>query len=201
MLHLIRNVWGKLGTLTIIFMLLAASISSGSAFAAASSSTTSNTTRVSVHDPSIYYDSSTNKYYVFGSHLAQASSTDLRNWSYVGTQGYANRSLYAPSTFEGYYYIKNKNSGLYLDVADGSAADGTNIRQWSYNGSDAQKFRIVHHSNGDYYILTANSSYKSSIDVNGGSPPMAPTLSNGHTGAVPCNCSGFSRMRMERSLS
>ncbi|KFM93542.1 beta-xylosidase [Paenibacillus macerans] len=170
MLHLIRNVWGKLGTLTIIFMLLAASISSGSAFAAASSSTTSNTTRVSVHDPSIYYDSSTNKYYVFGSHLAQASSTDLRNWSYVGTQGYANRSLYAPSTFEGYYYIKNKNSGLYLDVADGSAADGTNIRQWSYNGSDAQKFRIVHHSNGDYYILTANSSYKSSIDVNGGSP-------------------------------
>ncbi|WP_218571218.1 RICIN domain-containing protein [Paenibacillus oralis] len=169
MMHLIRNVWGKLGTLTIIFVLLAASISSGSAFAAASSSTTSNTTRVSVHDPSIYYDSSTNKYYVFGSHLAQAGSTDLRNWSNVGTQGYTNRSLYAPSTFEGYYYIKNKNSGLYLDVADGAAADGTNIRQWSYNGSDAQKFRIMHHSNGDYYILTANSSYKSSIDVNSGS--------------------------------
>lgn len=169
MMHFIGNVWGKLSMLTLIFVFLAATIGAPSALGAASSSTTSNTTRVSVHDPSIYYDSSTNRYYVFGSHLAQANSTDLRNWSHVGTQGYTNRTLYAPSTFEGYYYIKNKNSGLYLDVADGSAADGTNIRQWSYNGSDAQKFRIVHHSNGDYFILTANSSYQSSIDVNSGS--------------------------------
>ncbi|WP_342421516.1 RICIN domain-containing protein [Paenibacillus sp. FSL E2-0178] len=159
----------KIVILTIVFALLTVIVGSGSIFGAAGSSTTSNTTRVSVHDPSISYDASTNKYYIFGSHLAQASSTDLRNWSYMGTQGYTNTSLYAPSTFEGYYYIKNKNSGLYLDVVNGSATDGTNIQQWSYNGSDAQKFRIMYYGNGDYYILTGNTAYASGIDVFEGS--------------------------------
>ncbi len=34
--------------------------------------------RVSVHDPSVVYDNGT--YYIFGSHMAWAKSTDLRNW-------------------------------------------------------------------------------------------------------------------------
>ncbi|MDE6919510.1 MAG: hypothetical protein K2P89_06385, partial [Lachnospiraceae bacterium] len=34
--------------------------------------------RVSVHDPSVIYDNGT--YYIFGSHMAWAKSTDLRNW-------------------------------------------------------------------------------------------------------------------------
>lgn len=34
--------------------------------------------RVSVHDPSVAYDNGT--YYIFGSHMAWAKSTDLRNW-------------------------------------------------------------------------------------------------------------------------
>jgi len=170
MTKLIQQKWSKkLFILAVIFTLLVVNASSGIAYGAASSSTTSTTTRVSVHDPSIYYDSPTNQYYVFGSHLAQASSTDLRNWSSLGAQGYTNTSLYGALTFEGYYYIKNKNSGLYLDVVNGSAADGTNIQQWSYNGSDAQKFKIVYYGSGDYYLLTGNSSYKSSIDVSTGS--------------------------------
>ncbi|GIP17689.1 hypothetical protein J40TS1_33310 [Paenibacillus montaniterrae] len=165
-----QKLWStKLIAAVVIFAMLAALVGSSSAYGAASSSSTANTTRVSVHDPSVYYDASTNRYYIFGSHLAQASSTDLRNWSYLGTQGYTNSSLYAASTFEGYYYIKNRNSGLYLDVENGSSSDGTNIRQWTYNGSDAQKFRIRHYGNGDYYILTANSSYNSALDVNSGS--------------------------------
>lgn len=167
LIHKMRS--HKIIILTIVFALLTVIVGSGSIFGAASSSTTSNTTRVSVHDPSISYDASTNKYYILGSHLAQASSTDLRNWSYMGTQGYTNTSLYAPSTFEGYYYIKNKNSGLYLDVVNGSATDGTNIQQWSYNGSDAQKFRIMYYGSGDYYILTGNTAYASGIDVFEGS--------------------------------
>ncbi|MBP3339324.1 MAG: family 43 glycosylhydrolase [Lachnospiraceae bacterium] len=36
--------------------------------------------RVSVHDPSIVKDPKTGTYYVFGSHLAWAKSTDLVNW-------------------------------------------------------------------------------------------------------------------------
>ncbi|HWT76129.1 MAG TPA: RICIN domain-containing protein [Mobilitalea sp.] len=135
---------------------------------AASSSTTSTTTRVSVHDPAVYYDSSTSKYYIYGSHILQASSTDLRNWSTIGTQGYTNATLYSAPTYEGYYYIKNKNSGLYLDVVNGSATDGTNIQQWTYNGAAAQKFRIVYYGSGYYYILTGASSYASCVDVYNG---------------------------------
>ena len=37
--------------------------------------------RVSVHDPSIVKDAANKKYYVFGSHLASAVSTDMKNWS------------------------------------------------------------------------------------------------------------------------
>ncbi len=36
---------------------------------------------VSVHDPSIVYDHTTGTYYIFGSHLGWASSTNLANWS------------------------------------------------------------------------------------------------------------------------
>ena len=37
--------------------------------------------RVSVHDPSITLDKGT--YYVFGSHIATAKSTDLINWQKI----------------------------------------------------------------------------------------------------------------------
>lgn len=162
-----KKITKKVLSLALAFIFLFTMVATGNknVLAAASSSTTSTTTRVSVHDPSIFYDSSSSKYYIFGSHLAQAYSTDLRNWSTLGTQGYTNASLYAASTFDGYYYIKNKNSGLYLDVTDGSATDGTNIRQWGYNGSDAQKFKIVYYGSGYYYILTGASSYSSCLDV------------------------------------
>ncbi|ADL52282.1 RICIN domain-containing protein [Clostridium cellulovorans] len=168
---LIKNISSKfLAFVLICAMLFSLGFTDNNiAYAAASSSTTSTTTRVSVHDPSIFYDSATNKYYIFGSHLGQASSTDLRNWSYLGTQGYTNTSLYGAPTFEGYYYIKNKNSSLYLDITDGSNADGAKIRQWTYNGSEAQKFKIVYYGSGYYYILTGASAYASCVDITDGS--------------------------------
>lgn len=39
--------------------------------------------RVTVHDPSIVKDPDTGEYYIFGSHLAFAKSSDLISWSYV----------------------------------------------------------------------------------------------------------------------
>ena len=44
---------------------------------------TRSITRVSVHDPSIVKDRETGTYYVFGSHLAAASSVDLVNWKRI----------------------------------------------------------------------------------------------------------------------
>lgn len=36
---------------------------------------------VTCHDPSVVWNPTTKKYYIFGSHLAQASTGDLQNWS------------------------------------------------------------------------------------------------------------------------
>lgn len=72
------------------------------------------------------------------------------------------------SVSNGIYYIKNVNSGKYLDVANGSGENGANIQQWSYNGSDAQKFKIQSDGNGYYYILTGASGYKSCVDIDSG---------------------------------
>ena len=42
-----------------------------------------NANRISVHDPSIFVDNG--KYYIFGSHVAAAYSTDLINWKSIST--------------------------------------------------------------------------------------------------------------------
>ena len=37
--------------------------------------------RVSIHDPSVVYEPSTQRYYIFGSHKAGAYTTDMQNWT------------------------------------------------------------------------------------------------------------------------
>ena len=78
-------------------------------------------------------------------------------------------STIAEAKLDGIYYIKSSLSGLYLDIENGSSIDGANIRQWDYNGSFAQKFKLVSDSDGYYSILTGASDYKSCIDVTAGS--------------------------------
>lgn len=77
---------------------------------------------------------------------------------------------YAAIKLDGTYYIQNMHSKLYLDVENGLATDGANIRQWDFNGSEAQKFKLVSNGNGYYHILTGASAYKSGLDVDSGSP-------------------------------
>lgn len=83
--------------------------------------------------------------------------------------GQPNVYVAKPVSYEGTYYIKNANSGLYLDVANGLADDRTNIQQHRYNGLDAQKFKLVSNGNGYYHILTGASGYNSCVDIAGAS--------------------------------
>lgn len=73
------------------------------------------------------------------------------------------------SKLDGTYYLKNVQSGLYLDVKDGLSDDATNIQQWEYNGFDSQKFKIVSKKDNLYYILTGSSNYSSCVDIQDGS--------------------------------
>ena len=55
---------------------------------------------------------------------------------------------------DGYYTIKFQHSGMYLDVANGETANGTNAWQCRYNGSDAQKWIIKEADDGYYKIIS-----------------------------------------------
>lgn len=52
------------------------------------------------------------------------------------------------------FYIKNAYTGKYLDVSGGTGQAGTNVQQYEYNGSDAQKWYILHLGNGEYMLYT-----------------------------------------------
>ena len=62
--------------------------------------------------------------------------------------GSSSSTDYNTSGLDGVYYIKNANSGKYLDIVNGSSSDGTNVQQYQYNGSNAQKFKLVNDGNG-----------------------------------------------------
>lgn len=54
----------------------------------------------------------------------------------------------------GYYTIKNLNSGKMLDVAKGKTEKGTNVWQWTSNFTDAQKWVIKKTEDGYYNIIS-----------------------------------------------
>ncbi len=96
--------------------------------------------------------------YVFNDICGNTSTT---------SSGTSSDSSSSSTTLDGTYYIKSYYSGLYLDVANGSSANSANIQQWTYNGYDAQKFKLVSAGDGYYYIYTGASSYTKVVDVAG----------------------------------
>ena len=63
------------------------------------------------------------------------------------------------------YYIKNVNSGQYLDVQDGKDANNTNIRQFVGNGYNAQRFKVKSEGNGYYSLISQVGDKTKAVDV------------------------------------
>ena len=62
--------------------------------------------------------------------------------------------IYTEDTNDGYIYMQNKQTGLYLDVTNGDGSNGTLLQWYEKNETDAQKFKIVRKSHGEAdYIL------------------------------------------------
>ncbi|WP_295070935.1 RICIN domain-containing protein [Ruminococcus sp.] len=53
---------------------------------------------------------------------------------------------------DGIYYIRNLNSGKYIDVKEARTANGTEIIQYDFTGGKNQQFRITRESDGYYTI-------------------------------------------------
>lgn len=94
-------------------------------------------------------------------------AVNVSQWEYWGgaAQSWILEEYEAADPYEGTYYLQNVNSGLYMDVVNGSSANNINIQQWGYNGSDAQKFKIQAVGDGYYTILTGASGYSASLDI------------------------------------
>src|SRR5687768_2500699 len=71
----------------------------------------------------------------------------------------------SPAIDPGPYRLVRSGSGKCLDVNGAGTANGTNIQQWSCNGTGAQSFRLES-LGGDKYKLVNTSSDKC-VDVNG----------------------------------
>ena len=93
--------------------------------------------------------------------LKNSSNLDIKNasksnkanvhlWTYKGL----NQQKFKLEYDNGYYIIKNVNSGKVLDVADASKKNGTNVWQYSYNGTDAQKWILKKTEDGHYNIIS-----------------------------------------------
>lgn len=69
---------------------------------------------------------------------------------------------------DGYYYIRScvgDGKTYFLDLAHGSAENGTNIGIWTNDESDARKFKFADNGDGTYTIFTKSSKDKSCIGV------------------------------------
>ena len=64
------------------------------------------------------------------------------------------------------YRIVNRHSGLCLDVAGANTASGTNIQQWTANGTAAQTWEVSFNKDDSTYVITSTIHGKA-VDMGG----------------------------------
>ncbi len=83
------------------------------------------------------------------------SSAFSSNSSSSGSSSSGTASGYASFVDGTAFMIKNANSGLYMEVAGGAAANSTNVQQWGANGSATHNtWRLFSAGDGYYYIVS-----------------------------------------------
>ena len=91
--------------------------------------------RQSVHDPSVVYEPTSKRYYIFGSHRAQAYTTDLQNWTWftsswkVGTNNNASNA----DAFVTPRVKKVMKGGMEVDLPTFNAKDWAARTDANYN--------------------------------------------------------------------
>ena len=98
------------------------------------------------------------KYYFSYDSFGNVTSSTMQNDS-------SSQSIVAGKS----YYIRNKNSGKYLDVYNGNDTNGTIVQQYQFGGSNNQKWRVEAAGNGYYYLVPLHSTSNKVLDVPGNS--------------------------------
>ncbi len=75
----------------------------------------------------------------------------------------------AEDSYDGYYVIRNVNSGLYLNVTEGKTADGTNVQQWSTDAAHAyDTWHLQADADGYYAVYSMLGDKKLALTVSDG---------------------------------
>ena len=82
--------------------------------------------------------------------LAEMMSGFLQNAGNV-----APKQVFAPEAGVS-FMLKNANSGLYMEVADGKAEEGANVQQWGADTPAANNTWTFTQATGDYYYINSN---------------------------------------------
>lgn len=90
---------------------------------------------ISIHDPSVVYDETSKRYYIFGSHKAGAYTTDFQNWAQAnptwktaGSNNAANQDAFVTPAVK-----KVKKGGVETDFPQFNAEDWSARTDASYN--------------------------------------------------------------------
>ncbi len=91
---------------------------------------------------------------------SRKNGTNVWQWEYFNPSEHTQDWVINEVDNGAYYTIQSRGSGFYLDVNEGIAADGTNVKIWKGNGGTAQKWRLIPAetqtvADGEYYITTA----------------------------------------------
>ena len=88
--------------------------------------------------------------------ISTYSATNYQHWIFEEVS--TSRSI-----DDGQYYIRNNNSGKYLDVAN-SGSSGANVNQWDFHSGKNQKWSINYLNNG-YYVIQPAHNNNLALDV------------------------------------
>jgi len=98
---------------------------------------------VSCHDPSVVWEPTSQKYYIFGSHLAQASTSDLQNWT----------------TFRAPWGIVQADGSIKSGVSNADAFRNNHVKTIKIGGQDV--------AFGNYDVHAWSAAYGNGYNING----------------------------------
>lgn len=67
------------------------------------------------------------------------------------------------------YTFENINSGMVMEVTNGTMADNTNVQQWGSNGYDCQKWTLKSFGSGNYYWIRSAQNEDYALKADGSS--------------------------------
>lgn len=105
--------------------------------------------------------------------IENGSLAEQANVEVAGSANVWSQKFEVTTDAEGYSTIVNLASGMALDAAGASTAAGTNVWQWTKNGTDAQKWRIVYRPEGIAFISKPSGL---ALDVEGASTAMGANI-------------------------